>query len=137
MFQYRIHWGRVVHGIGPGTHLKTLIKENTMTIVCPEVSMYGFTSEELIDLEMVIRRSWDRLGGDIFLDDEGKIDYHKTFPRAHMVEIALDADRWRNVCVDKEDEIYIGGLVKKYYTLSIPEQECLLVFGTLAHNWGM
>lgn len=87
--------------------------------------VHGFTIPELERLEHVIERSWDRIAGDMFYNDEGVFDESILHSQAVVAEVALDADRWRDICSDDEIES-THALVKKFYMLEHNEQEEVL-----------
>lgn len=87
--------------------------------------VHGFTIPELEWLEHVIDRSWDRIAGDMFYNDEGVFDESITHTPEVVAEVALDADRWRDVCPDEKEE-YTHTLIKKFYQLEQKEQSEVL-----------
>jgi len=88
-------------------------------------TVHGFTPENLERLEYVIERSWDRVAADMFYNDQGERDESMTFSQEEVAEIALDADRWRDVCTPEEIN-NTQNLVKKFYKLEPDQQEEVL-----------
>jgi len=65
--------------------------------------VHGFVKDELDTVRQVVERTWDAVASDMFINEDGEFDPSMTFSRADVVEVSLDADRWRDYC-SKEAE---------------------------------
>ena len=53
-------------------------------------------------MEQMASRTWDAIGGDMLVDEEGNMDESATMPKDHVIEVVCDADRMAMYGDDKE-----------------------------------
>ena len=102
----------------------------------PNVTMTEtITVEEIKRIAGIVNTTYSYLGGDIFLNDCGEMDYSKTFTREEITEICLDADHWR-VAVDEDEQEEVHDIIKRYYGLSEKGQSEILAKSGMTKLYG-
>lgn len=72
----------------------------------------------------VINTVWNTIAEDMFVNDEGETDPSIVYKNTDVVELSLDADRWRGRT--DHDDVIVGDLIKRLYSLGVNERSELI-----------